>query len=195
MNNKITSWNDRFALIDAHKPSTASICEAFGVTTREFEVAQKLRSAGTFSPTLDLDVEAFSDFFPDVDAEIESAVTTTTAMAALTTKKQPTIHSNKPPETATKKVVLKTPQKRGRKGNKITQALRAVTTTPVLISDFIKEHGVSVAVLRQSKRFIETLPVEEQSGFTRINVKQDRTTKELMIWCDPIINTDNTTEE
>lgn len=192
---KITSWNDRFALLDAYKPSTASACEAFGVTEQEFYVAQKLRSAGTFAPNESLDVESFGDFFPEIIADIESATKTTTAMAILTNKKPPTIHSNKPPETATKKSIVKTPQKCGRKGNKIIEALRAVTTTPILISDFIKEHGVSVAVLRQSKRFIETLPTEEQAVFSRINVKQDKTTKELMIWCDPILNTDNTTEE
>jgi hypothetical protein len=90
------------------------------------------------------------------------------------------------PETATKKVVVKVNQKRGRKGNKITSAFLAVTNEPIAVDRFVMQHGVSLAVLRQSKRFIEQMSEEDVAKVGKIVVKQNKETKTLMIWREDI---------
>jgi hypothetical protein len=46
------------------------------------------------------------------------------------------------------------------------------------------QHGVSLAVLRQSKRFLAKLDPAIVATIGRINVRQDKATKQLMIWRD-----------
>jgi len=87
-----------------------------------------------------------------------------------------------PPETATKRV--KPPQKRGRKGNNIITALLAVSLFPEPAQEFAEKHGVSIAVLRQSKRFISAMEPSIANIIGKINVRQDKETKVLMIWRD-----------
>lgn len=179
----ITSWNERFALIDHFKPSKAAICKAFGIQQNQLDMATKLRQAGTFQPSTNIDPVAYVGFFPDIEdavPSIEPAIVPNTPIKSGTS----TTHTM--PMTATKKKVAKVPQKRGRKGNKITTALLAVTTTPVKVNDFIAEHGISLQVLRQSKRFIDTMSSEDRQKVGKINVKQDKTTKELMIWKEDV---------
>jgi viroplasmin and RNaseH domain-containing protein len=97
-----------------------------------------------------------------------------------TTAVDSTATTHAKPETATKKV--KEPQKRGRKGDKITVALTAIPLVPVSVDSFINQYGVSLAVLRQSKRFIAKLDTATQASIGQVNVRQDKTTKQLMIW-------------
>ncbi|MGZ5551835.1 MAG: hypothetical protein ACXWE7_13725, partial [Nitrososphaeraceae archaeon] len=47
----VTSWNDRFALIDHFNPSTEAVCKVFGVSEKDYSMAVKLRQAGTFQPS------------------------------------------------------------------------------------------------------------------------------------------------
>lgn len=167
----LLSWNDRFALIDAYKPSPVAICAAFKLSPAELKTAQSLRDAGTFIPNRNLDVTKYSDIFK---ADVEEILPTTNKTVTAT------VHSF--PETATKKQVIKVPQKRGRKGNKIVDALLAVPTTPVSVESFTQEHDISVAVLRQAKRFIENMTPEQQTQVGNVYVKQNKDTKTLMIW-------------
>lgn len=166
----IMSWNDRFALIDQFKPSDAVICNIFNLNYMELQTANKLREAGTFAPNQHLDTSKFVGFFPDIDDNIDV---------------QPIIQNNpminNRPETYTKKVIVKEPQKRGRKGSKIVQALFAVPNIPVSAKWFSEEHDISLAVLRQSKRFTEHLSPEDIKKIGKICVKQNKE-KILMIW-------------
>lgn len=75
-------------------------------------------------------------------------------------------------------------KKRGRKGSKIQQALLAVPKSPVNINSFMTQHGVSLAVLRQSKRFVAGLDPAVQERIGTVHVKQDKSTKTLTIWRD-----------
>lgn len=170
---KIISWSDRFALIDHYAPPDTAICAAFNLTQAELDTARNLRAQGTFVANANLDVSKFSSMFtaPSTPA-VQHVLPTKTATA--------TVHAR--PESAAKQP--KVPQKRGRKGNKITTALQAVTTTPMLVDTFIQQHGVSLAVLRQAKRFVEALPATEASVIGTVHVRQDRATKQLMIWKD-----------
>ena len=77
------------------------------------------------------------------------------------------------PQTATK--VTKTPAKRGRKGENVVKAFAAIPTTPVDVDTFAKEQGVSLHVLRQSKRF------DSNPSLGKVRVAKDKATKKLMI--------------
>ncbi len=146
-------WNQRFALIDHYNPTDVAICTAFGVTAGELQTARQMRTAGTFTPATDLDVEKYGNVFegatihtrPDADTK---------------------------PETATKRV--KEAKKRGRKGDKIQAAFTAIPAGPVSAQQFAKQHNVSLAVLRQSKRF-------DKTDLGTVRVKMDKN-KALMIW-------------
>lgn len=169
------SWADRFALIDSYQPTDSAICETFSLTADELATARQLRASGTFSASKTLDVSSYGGIFsgstPAKPATVNVPTPTTKGQAS-------TAHAK--PESASKKV--KVPQKRGRKGDKIAIALMAATTTPVPVESFMKTHGVSLAVLRQAKRFIEKMDADTQAKIGKVNVKQDKTTKQLMIW-------------
>ena len=159
------SWNDRLALIRAYSPSDATICNSLGVTADELQTARDLEKAGTFVATADLDVESYSELFGD-----ETIVGVKGGAPESIVK---TTESDLPPVTATKKTTA--PKKRGRKGEKIAKAFVAIPANPTSADSFASTHGVSLAVLRQSKRF-------DRTGLGTVRVKKDKTSKELMIW-------------
>ena len=77
------------------------------------------------------------------------------------------------PQTATKPIPAV--KKRGRKGDAVVKAFTAIPTTPTDVNKFAADQGVSLHVLRQSKRF-DTNP-----GLGKVRVAKDKTTKVLMI--------------
>jgi hypothetical protein len=166
------SWSDRFALMDHYQPSDTAIMEAFNLTSDELATARQLRSAGTFKASKTLDVSSYNGIFNNATAVVKTP--------AVATKPTATVHTK--PESATKRVKVKVPQKRGRKGDKITSALLAAPTVPTPVDGFMKQHGVSLAVLRQAKRFVEKLDTDTQAKIGKVVVKQDRATKTLMIY-------------
>jgi hypothetical protein len=168
------SWSDRFALIDALKPSEAQTCAAFGLTADELQTARQLRDAGTFKPTPNFDVTKYADIFT------ASGSATASSSPVATKGKTGTAATFTKPETASKKA--KVPQKRGRKGDKIATALAAVPTSQTPIDTFMTQHGVSLAVLRQSKRFLAKIDPAVAAKIGTIKVRQDKATKQLMIW-------------
>ena len=170
------SWADRFALIDSYQPSDAAIMETFNLTNDELATARQLRASGTFSASKTLDVSSYGGIF------VGSAPATPTNVVVTTpaTNKGNTATAHSKPESASKKT--KVPQKRGRKGDKIAIALMSPPLTPVPVDTFMAKHSVSLAVLRQAKRFVEKMDAETQAKIGKVNVKQDKTTKQLMIW-------------
>ena len=168
--NKTLSWNDRFALMDHFKPSDEIAMRVFGVTADELETAKELRQAGTFIPTPDLDVDSYSSLF--VEGSNSETTTTTTSHTKPKTATS-TKDTTQPPASATSHT---TPKKRGRKGNKIATAFKSIPNTPVPVESFMKEYNVSLAVLRQSKRF----DVAPELG--QVRVRKDKETNMLMIW-------------
>lgn len=174
------SWADRFSLIDHFQPSDTAIMDAFNLTHDELATARQLRDSGTFTASKTLDVNSYKGIFTSADA---ATVPTKTTQQAIKNPQASggnasTVHAK--PESATKKV--KQPQKRGRKGDKITNALMSAPSVPTPVDGFMKQYGVSLAVLRQAKRFIEKMDAETQAKVGKVVVKQDKTTKQLMIW-------------
>jgi hypothetical protein len=170
------NWNDRFAVIDHFSPSDETIRSVFNLNQDELDTARTLRASGTFAPSPTLDAGKYSSYFKTPGAPTQTVHTAPSALKAAT-KATATVHTK--PETATKKV--KVPQKRGRKGNRIELAFRSVTETPVPVEMFMKQHNVSLAVLRQSKRFIEGFEPTVAALIGTIDVRQDKTTKQLMV--------------
>lgn len=175
----VLNWAERFALVDSYSPTDAEICNTFGVDADELATARELRQAGTFGAAKTFDAANYGNPF------VASTVQAAEPAKAKSTKAKATVHTKivdgtQPPETATKRV--KVPQKRGRKGDKIQQALLAVPTTPISVDDFRKQYGISLAVLRQSKRFVSKMekPIQEKIG--EVKVRQDKDTRVLMIW-------------
>lgn len=182
MSKSTMSWPDRFAVMDHYSPSDEQIRAAFGLTQDELETARTLRAAGTFAPSTTLDVAKYANIFSATGSQptatVAPVVSAVQPAGGRSTKGTATTHAK--PETATKRV--KEPQKRGRKGDKIARALAAVPTLQTPVTTFMQQHGVSLAVLRQSKRFIEKLSADQQAAIGKINVRQDKATKQLMIW-------------
>lgn len=165
MTTKITSWNDRFALIDHFTPTDAQICAAFSVTPEELSTARDLRTTGTFKSNVDLDVNQYNNIFVEAPAPVASIP----AAPKATKSTKTSIKSPKQkPETATKIA-----KKRGRSGNKIATAFAAIPTSPVPAEEFAKNQGVSLAVLRQGKRF---------NSNCKVHVRTNKETKVLEIW-------------
>jgi len=162
MAKKTLNWNDRIALIEHYTPDDSTICQTFEVTKNELEAARQLRNNGTLIPTPNLDYNSYKTLFnvTSTTKPAQNKSTTTTVLAE--------------PETASRKV--KTPQKRGRKGDKIIKAFELVPETPVDAEQFAQEHSVSLAVLRQSKRFDKS----DMDG--NVKVKKDKGSGRLMIW-------------
>jgi len=167
MSKSSMTWNQRFAIIDAHKPSDEQICSAFGIQQNELDTARQLRNAGQFIPSTDIDVDAYATMF------------TTPTTGATSTKRPTKTASTDKPITATKKT--KEPKKRGRKGDKIKNAFSSIPTDPIPAEPFAKQHDVSLTVLRQSKRF------DTVTDGGKVHVKkvaQADGTKVLSIWRD-----------
>lgn len=179
------SWADRFAVIDHYKPTDAQILSAFNLKQDDLDVARELRKAGTFAANATLDVAKYANIF-SADGAAPTATSTPTVAVPGASKpaKTGTATTHAKPESATKRV--KVPQKRGRKGDKIARALASVPTAQTPVTTFMQQHGVSLAVLRQSKRFIEKLSAEQQKSIGKINVRQDKATKQLMIWRETV---------
>jgi hypothetical protein len=176
------SWPERFALLDHYKPQDSQVCSAFNITKDELDVARMMRDAGVFAPSKTLDVAAYANVFSANPGSEPTVATPTIGKSNKSRTGGSTTHVK--PESVSKRV--KVPQKRGRKGSKIATALLAVTTTQVPVETFIAQHGVSLAVLRQSKRFIDTLDPALQKQIGRVNVRQDAATKRLMIWREDV---------
>lgn len=166
------NWSEQFALIDRYNPSDEQVTRAFGVTQAELNTARALRAAGTISASKELDTASYGDVF----TAGESSDTTTSTKSGVTKLGPKTVSKTvtKTPETATKRVVA--PKKRGRKGTKIQEAFKSIPASPVAVEEFAKRYGVSIPVLRQSKRF-DTSP-----DLGEVRVKVAKETGKLMIW-------------
>lgn len=167
---KMLSWSERFALIDHYKPSDEQICTTFQLSQDELATARQLLAAGTFRAAKNFDLSKYGDVFTINNDRKPAVVRTSDPRLSVDMKPSS--------DTAEKKL----PQKRGRKGDKISQALLAIPTTRVDAEQFVQQHNVSINVLKQAKRFVENLDPTVRENFGTVFVRQDKLTKRLMIW-------------
>jgi len=144
------SWGERFAVIAKLNPTDEQIQAALGIDADELAMARELLSKGTFAIDQTINPDLYADAFGTVAVAKTEEVEVTTKK--VTTAKR--VRNVAPPATATKPV--KVAKKRGRKGTKIALAFAAIDTTPVAAEVFASQHGVSLNVLRQAKRFDQT---------------------------------------
>lgn len=179
---KLMPWADRFALIEQFQPDSDQICVTFGITMEELVVARQLQDEGILSSTPTVDVKNYSvEFFTVVPASKLMTVPTSTADVDDIVIPEFQMYTPPPPTLNEDGTIAKT-QKRGRGGSKITDALLAVPTVAVPVEQFATKMDVSVAVLRQSTRFIKNMTPEQQAIAGSIFVRKDPNTKVLMIW-------------
>lgn len=164
-NNIYLSWNDRFALIDQYQPTDQQVLDAFSITQDELTFAREMRAEGYFEAS-SIDVQRYKGIFDGTMIEM----TQDEQLAK--------------PLTATKKMKIKIKKKRGRKGDKITNAFLSVPREPTDVETFSQQHGISVPVLRQSKRFLSLMEPSLVAQVGTIIVKKDKATNKLMIWRD-----------
>ena len=170
MSTTTLSWQDRFALMQHYNPTDEQVCTAFGLTPAELDTARHLLASGMFKASTKLDVTQYAGVFTGDTSMLAPSTSPKVGRSTTFTR----------PESATR--APRIPQKRGRKGDKIQQALMAVPTVQVPVETFMLEHGVSLAVLRQSKRFLQKLDPAVVKQIGRINVRQDKGSRQLMIW-------------
>ncbi len=164
---KVNTWGDRFALIDYFKPTDDQIISVFGITKNQLSAARAMHATGTIIANPKIDPSKYTEMFrPNRNSTPTVAPTLPQRFQSTVPHTAPTVHQ----------------PKKGRSGSKILTALRAVPTIPVPVDTFAANYGVSVAVLRQSKRFVAQMTQPEQESLGCINVKQDKDTKKLMIW-------------
>lgn len=164
-------WSDRLALINFFNPSIEQACKIFNVSKDEIEAAQDLQKTGAFTASDNLKMESYASLFNN-PTSIASTIPIPPPKKRILS---PGIdNTSLQPMTATKPTHA--PQKRGRKGNNIATAFKSIPHSPVDLEQFANTHSVSVAVLRQAKRFD---PVPETG---RVKVRKDKQTDNLTIW-------------
>lgn len=182
------SWGQKLALMEHYTPSVQVACKVFNATEEELKVATELLSKNMFQIDNTIDMESFKPLFlqaEEIVAEEAKTVISVPVKKTIAAKPTPTVSQTRP-ESASKAIKVKpAPMKRGRKGTKIKEALMLITSTPVPLSKFCLDNGVSEAVMKQSKRFVEQID-EYEPGFAKqygnVVVRTDKATKQLMIW-------------
>ena len=152
-------WNEMFALMDHYNMDDSTAAQVFGFRPDTLETARELKDNGTITVATDID---FSQYDSVLGVKKPSGTDTSTTTAK--------------PATATKPT--RTPKKRGRKGSNIVNAFGAIPVTPTDAEAFITEHNISMAVLRQAKRF-------DKSGLDgAVHVRKDKESGNLVVWRD-----------
>jgi hypothetical protein len=158
---KSLSWAQKLSLIEAYKPTDDQAIRVFGVSSEQFNTVKRLNKEGVFKPDVSFDVRPYEHFFSDKNPVTTIVTSPTTSKPTIATFTRDTLQSIGE-------------KKRGRPGTKITTAFKNVPTTPVPVDEFARQHNVSIAVLRQSKRF-------DTNGQGKVHVRK-RDSGELMIW-------------
>lgn len=161
-------WGERLAIGQHFGMNDKQIAATFSTSIEEVATARELAQAGTIAIATDVD-------FSQYESELGVKKSTTKQNTATTTSKPATTDAAAP-VTATKP--KKEPKKRGRKGDKIKNAFAAIPAEPTDAEAFISEHGISMNVLRQGKRF-------DTTGLTgTVHVRKSKETGQLVVWRD-----------
>lgn len=148
------SWSDRFALINHYNLSDQEVMKTFGVTEDEYNQAKELLDEQVFTENQTLEVSSFSGVFGR--EPIKNPMKSVSSGQSASQIKRPA-------------------KKRGKKGDKITKAFESITGASVPVTQVQEQYGVSLAVLRQAKRF-------DKTGMGTVHVRKDKDSGELMIW-------------
>lgn len=165
------SWADRFGIIREmeEKPSDADICRVFKVTNEELTTARQLLDDGVLRTNPRINAAFYSLFFKGETPEFPKAVQRVRVLPV-------------PPDNEERRLFAsqnKVVRPRGRKSNNINIAFKAIPTTPTDVDKFAEKNRVSVAVLRQHKRF------DKYPG--TVFVRKNKETGVTEVWRDPTV--------
>lgn len=188
-------WPQRLALIKRFNPTDAQIRQAFACHQPELDTVRSLVASHTLVQDQTFDTEPYNGLFaestgqPSSDDELQffkvqpSTRTPSTAAGFRRRASKDSFDDmdcSAKPETANRRP----PEKRGRRGNNIINAFRAIPRTPTPAEDFCQQHNISIHVARQSARFLKTASTEDLNYIGTVFVRKDRTSNQLMIWRD-----------
>lgn len=166
------SWSDRFSIIAAAKEEIPEVTEedilkVFSVDKDEYAMAAECLKDGVFKLNAQIDAAFYIPYFrgevpefPELPARVR---TLPEVVSKATTPEERLLFASKPQK------------KSGRTGNNISRAFSAIPTVAVPVEEFAAKHRVSLAVLRQYKRF-------DKTGKGQVNVRKDKETGVIMIW-------------
>lgn len=166
------SWSDRFTIIAAAKVELPNITEedilkVFAVDKDELAMANECLNDGVFKINDRVDAAFYIPYFrgeEPIFPEVETRVRTLPeSVSKATTPEERLLFAAKPQK------------KSGRSGNNIQRAFNAIPTEAVPVEEFAAKHRVSLAVLRQYKRF-------DKTGRGQVNVRKNKETGVIMIW-------------
>lgn len=140
------SWSDRFSILNQMTIDVTpeDICRVFQVTPEDYAVATELLDSGLIRPNPRINHEFYELFFKGETPEFPPAPTRVRVLPAPPDAELIRAQAGNPP---------RVPGPRGRKSNNIGMAFKAIPPDPVNVEEFAKKHRVSIAVLRQHKRF------------------------------------------
>lgn len=163
------SWTARLTIIERYDLTDAESVTNFGVSLEELNMAKEFKEDGVFKTDPTLDMEQYS------------TVLVRDSIANPKSQKAPTMNESETTAPTTKKPrkpssAIKNPSKKvGHKGTKIASAFTAIGLDPISVDTLITQTGVSLAVLRQARRF-------DKTGGGPVRVRKDKTTGALMVW-------------
>lgn len=167
-------WPQTLCLIEHFQLSDELSHKLLGTTAEGLAEARLLQQSGAFADPVGFNpAKHHSEVFGTIRKHIK-----TDAKAA--TKSE----VRSPTKRVATKGSVPTPRPTGSNG-KIATAFKLVPEDPVLASEFCIANDISLAVLRQSRRFISSMDEDVQEQIGTIFVRQDKVTKELMVWRTP----------
>lgn len=139
------SWADRFGIVNAMeaKPSDDDICRVFKVTSDDLATARSLLDRGVLRTNPRINHEFYALYFKGETPEFPKTAPRVRVLPLPMADEERKLFASQ----------NKTNKPRGRKSNNIDLAFKAIPTTPIDVEKFAEKHRVSVAVLRQHKRF------------------------------------------
>lgn len=138
-------WADRFGIIAGMEvtPSDGDICRVFGVGQDDLANARQLYDQGIIRTNPRINVAFYARFFSGEKPEFPKGEKRVRVLPHPADNEERRLFASQ----------NKTVRPRGRKSNNIDLAFKAIPASPVDVEKFAEKHRVSVAVLRQHKRF------------------------------------------
>lgn len=166
------SWSDRFGILafatqQLPALSENDICNVFCVEADELAIARECLNDGVFRTNDHIDAAFYLPYFLGQEPVFPDVAPRQRTLPEL---------ASKAIDPAERMLFASQPKKRsGRRGNNIQRAFSAIPTEPTPAEAFAAKHHVSMAVLRQYKRFDK-----ENTG--QVNVRKDKDSGVIMIW-------------
>lgn len=167
------SWSQRFALIEHFEVSDETACEKFGIAQDALDAARELLAMGSIMP--DNTGLAISEYGYLFEPPTKGGFGLGSLVNQLLNRNAiPTSSGNKTKVVGSSGNASQ--RQRGRRGNKIATAFANIPANPIPLDDFLGQYGVSINVIRQSRRF-------DTTGGGRIQIREIQGRQ--MIWRVP----------